>query len=354
MEILKELKDISWQVDEPTYRADPALSYSTLAKFEREGYDKLDTLFEHISTPALTEGSMVDCLITGSQEEFNQQFFIADFPSIGDKELQIATYLFNQFSTNYANISVIPSTYILEAANTYEFQKNWKDETRVRVLTERCDIYYQLKYQAGDRTIVSTETYDKILAMARALKESPATRAYFAADDPYSPVKRYYQLKFKAVFEGIPYRCMADCILVDYEKKIIYPTDLKTSGHAEWHFENSFLTWGYGWQARLYWRLIKATIMNDPYFKDFELKPYRFIVVNKKTLTPLVWEFPLTKALGTLVDDKGNEYRDPFVIGRELQGYLNLRPPVPNGINLDGINTITCLHRKQDPIPPTD
>ena len=85
----------------------------------------------------------------------------------------------------------------------------------------------------------------------------------------------------------------------------------------------------------------------DDYFKSFELADYRFIVVNKNTLTPLVWMFPLTKSVGTLVDEKGNEYRDPFEIGKELQGYLNLRPPVPNGINKDGINIIKCLTKKQ-------
>jgi hypothetical protein len=42
---------------------------------------------------------------------------------------------------------------------------------------------------------------------------------------------------------------------------------------------------------------------NDDYFKDFDLLEYRFIVVNKETLTPLVWEFPLTKTYGTLVDE---------------------------------------------------
>ena len=30
----KSLKDISWQVSEEEYRQDPALSYSTLAKYE--------------------------------------------------------------------------------------------------------------------------------------------------------------------------------------------------------------------------------------------------------------------------------------------------------------------------------
>ena len=149
MNIEKELSQIAWNVTEPEYRADQALSYSTLAKYDREGYDKLDTLFEHISTPSLTEGSMVDTLITGSQQEFDELFYVADFPSIGDKELQAVTYLFDQHSANYNSMGAIPATYILDAANIFEFQKNWKDDTRVRVLTERCDDYYKLKYYVG-------------------------------------------------------------------------------------------------------------------------------------------------------------------------------------------------------------
>lgn len=85
----------------------------------------------------------------------------------------------------------------------------------------------------------------------------------------------------------------------------------------------------------------------DPYFKDFKLADYKFIVANKFTLTPLIWEFPLTQSYGTLIDDKGNEYRDPFVIGEELQGYLNLRPLVPNGIDKDSVNIISCLKEKK-------
>lgn len=348
MEITKELKDISWQVDEPAYRADSALSYSTLARFEREGYDKLDSLFESISTPQLTEGSMVDCLITGSQEEFDEQFYVADFPSIGDKEFQIANYLFSQYHNDYSNIEAIPSTYILDTANIFEFQKNWKDETRVRVITERCSNFYKLKYYAGNRTVVSMDTFYKVQAMVNALKESPATCGYFADNDNLSPVRRYYQLKFKAMLHGVWYRCMADLIVVDYEKKVIYPVDLKTSGHSEWHFEDSFIKWMYLIQARLYWRLIRSYLDEDDYFKDFKLENYRFIVINKNTLTPLVWEFPLTKEIGTLIDDRGNEFRDPFEIGKELRGYLDCKPPVPNGISMDGPNIIKCLHLKSN------
>lgn len=347
MTIEKELPSISWQTDESTYRADPALSYSTLAKYEREGFNNIDKLFEKVSSPALTQGSMVDTLITGSQEEFDSLFYIADIPSMGEKELQIANSLFSKYKDQYISLSLMPDNIILDAANEAVFQKNWKNETRVRVIKERCTNYYAMKYNAGDRTVVDLDTYSKVLAMVKALKESPTTHGYFADNDPMSPVKRYYQLKFKARLKGVDYRCMADLLLVDYENKVIYPCDLKTSGHKEWDFQDSFCTWSYMIQARLYWLIIKANLMHDPYFKDFTLKDYQFIVVNKESLTPLVWKFPLTTASGTLIGDDGKEYRDPLEIGTELRGYLDSKPPVPNGINLTGINLITCLHKKE-------
>ena len=36
MDIKKELKDIAWNVPEETYRQDPAISYSTLAKLKEK------------------------------------------------------------------------------------------------------------------------------------------------------------------------------------------------------------------------------------------------------------------------------------------------------------------------------
>lgn len=344
-EIKKELPSISWQVSESTYRADPALSYSTLSKYEREGFNKLDTLFEKVSSPSLLQGSMTDCLITGSQEEFENQFYVANIPSLGDKETQIADNLFSKYGQEYQSFPEIPYDIILEAANEAAFQKNWRDETRVKVLKERCSVYYAVKANAGDRTIVDLDTYYKVMAMVKALKESPSTHGYFADNDPMSPVRRYYQLKFKATLKGVDYRIMADELIVDYEDKKIYPVDLKTSFHNEWDFQQSFCQWNYMIQGHLYWLVIKTNLMNDPYFKDFELEDYRFIVVNKDSLKPLVWEFPLTKAAGTLVDDRGNEYRDPLEIGAELRSYLDNKPPVPKGIDIDGVNTITCLHK---------
>ena len=347
MKIQKELSEIALNITEPEYRQLPELSYSTLSTYESLGFNGLDHLFDRKETPSLLLGSLVDVAITGGQEEFNNQFFVADFPPIGDKELQVANYLFQNYSGSYSTIDDIPATYILDAANTYEFQKNWRDDTRVKVLTERCSQYYQLKYSAENKTIVDTETYNAAMNMVRALKESPATCGYFADNDEDSPIRRYYQLKFRADMEGVGYRGMMDLLVVDYANKIVYPCDLKTAGIPEWDFESNFLRFHYFEQARLYWRLLRHNMDQDDYFKDFELKNFKFIVVNRYSLTPLVWEFPLTKEYGTLVTEKGEEIRDPFEVGKELRNYLDNRPRVPVGINVEGVNVINCLKKKE-------
>ena len=246
MEILKELSAISLPITEPEYRQMPELSYSNLSTYESLGYNGLDHLFDKKESLSLTLGSAVDAIITGGEDEFNSLFLVADIPPLGDKEKQVADYLFNICGNSYPTMTDIPATYILDAANQFEFQKNWKDETRVKVLTERCSPYYIVKSQAIGKTILTNANFDDVKNMVRALRESPATCGYFADNDEMSPIKRYYQLKFKAVFDNVGYRNMADLIIVDYEKKKVYPIDLKTSlGCTEWDFQENFKKWHY-------------------------------------------------------------------------------------------------------------
>ena len=72
----------------------------------------------------------------------------------------------------------------------------------------------------------------------------------------------------------------------------------------------------------------------DPYFKDFKLADYRFIVINKKTLNPLVWNWNETTCVGEIMTENGNVLRHPLVIGSQLRRYLDERPTVPDGIDL--------------------
>ena len=338
--MIKSLREISWGVPEEVYRADHALSYSTLSKFKRSGFNELEHLFDRVETLSLTFGSAVDSIITGGEEEFESRFMVAEFPAVPDSIITIVKYLFESYNHDYRILENIPDKEIIEVAAQFNYQNNWKPETRAKVIKEKGSAYYRLLYLSRDKTILDTATNIDVRKAVEALRNSSTTRWYFAPDNPFENVERLYQLKFKATLNGIEYRCMADLLLIDYDKKEIIPIDLKTSGKPEWDFYKSFIDWSYQIQARLYWRIIRDNLDRDPYFKDFKLLDYRFIVVNRKTLIPLVWECEFTQQKG-LIKFNDVEFEDPEDIGKELHTYLTSNLSVPIGINLEGTNSLT-------------
>lgn len=344
--IRKSLADISWQVTEPVYRADPALSYSTLAKYERSGrFDSIPSLYEKVSTPSLTFGSLVDCLMTGSAQDFNDQFLVAEFPKLSDALLLITQTLFAKYGKpvdevddmfgdahQYLSVDEIPDADISAVGKQCDFWANDKwDNVRAKKIKEGgIGEYYKLLVLADGKEVISQQDVDDAYAAVEALRTSDNTAFYFAPNNTeVDGIERLYQLKFKGEdpIRHTQFRCMADCIVVDYNNKTIQPVDLKTSFHKEWEFHKSFVDWRYDLQARLYWRLIKQNIEKDEFFKDFALLPYKFIVVNRTTLQPQAWDFPLTKAEGLIrIETIRNGvylWRDPYVIGEELAYYLS-------------------------------
>lgn len=337
---MKSLKDISWNVTEDQYRADSALSYSTLSRFNREGFDNLAHLFDKIESPSLLFGSVVDTLLTGTKEEFEERFFVADFPELPDKQREIVEGIFHAAKPGESWDKVMDAV-ILEYLLANNYQPNWKVETRIKVIREAGREYYDLLTLADGKTVISQKLYQDALDCVETLRKSESTKWYFEADNPFNKnIERLYQLKFKGSYEGINLRCMADLIIVDHEKKIVYPCDLKTSFKPEWRFYKSFMEWGYWIQAQLYWYLIRQAMDEDEYFKDFKLADYRFIVISNRTRKPLVWEFPQTQ---TITDLKLGEHklRNWRGIAKELNTYLTGDYEVPVDINMNLINNIS-------------
>ena len=335
----KSLKDISWQVSEEIYRADKAYSYSTIAKFDRDGFEKLSTLFDKVESPSLLFGSMVDTLLTDGQEAFDERFFVATFPDIPDSQINVVKTLFNT-TRGMIPFDKIDNSFILQAIEECKFQPNWRPETRIKVIKENCEQYYNLLILAKDKEVVSSELYEDAQACVDSLKSSDATKWYFEANNPFDDsIERCYQLKFKGEYNSIPLRIMADNIIVDHKNKIIYPTDLKTSYKEEWNFWKSFIEWKYYHQANLYAEIIRQNIEKDDYFKDFKIADYRFIVICNRTRQPLVWEWPYTK---TEVDFKIGDVSFPNWRGivQKLDYYLREEPPVPEGILVESPNNI--------------
>ena len=329
-------KEVSWQIEEPEYREDSALSYSTLAKYERNGrFSALSTLFDKDSSTSLTFGSMVDTLLTDGEEEFARKFLVIEDPGISETLKDIAQALYNTYGQIYPFVQ-IPDEILSETGKSFGFYAgdNYYN-ARVKNIKEKCGPYYQMLKAAEGKTIVTAQDVEDARKCADALRTNPKTAFFFAPNDPFDDsVERFYQLKFKARHGDIYYRGMADLIVVDHTNKTIQPCDLKTSSHNEWEFPKSFQQWLYQIQARLYYRLIKASMERSTFYKDYKLLPFKFIVVNRKNCKPMVWDFPLTETVGTINITTPTGYkitwRDPYTIGEELYEYLKDTPEYPN------------------------
>lgn len=84
-------------------------------------------------------------------------------------------------------------------------------------------------------------------------------------------------------------------------------------------------------------------MMKDDFYKDYKLLDYKFIVVNRTTLQPMVWDFNKTQVVGTLIlhTPSGFIYRlrDPYEIGAELQYYLD-NPDIQVPVGMQSSNDI--------------
>lgn len=320
---MKSIRELAWSVDEPTYRADSAISYSTLSRFEREGWRKLSSLFDKIETPALTFGQAVDTKLTDGDEAFNERFIVCDFPPLSDTLISITKFLHKNFHENHRKLSMIDDAEISGAALMFNYYANPKYENfRVKSIKESCSEYYSLLTLAGDRTVLSQNDYADVMACVDELRTNNVTKPFFSINPFDTDIEKVFQLKFRAEFQGIPVRCMFDEIIVDHKNKLIYPIDLKTTGHPEEEFENSFVQWRYDIQAKLYTYILQERIKKDDYFKDFKIQDYQFIVINRRTVAPIVWVFDGNFAMVDLKDEKGNILRDWRKILDELHYYL--------------------------------
>lgn len=209
----KTLYDISWQVTEEEYRADSAYSYSTISKFNRDGFDNLKSLYDRVDSSSLLFGSMVDTLLTDGQEEFDRRFLVAEFPKLSDNINNIIRKIQESVGNDYKYFEEIPDEIVSGIAKECDFWGGDKwDKVRAKKVKENdCSALYDILQLSQNKTVVSTDMFKDANDCADILKTDATTRFYFETNNPFDArFERFYQLKFKGDYKGIPLRMMAD------------------------------------------------------------------------------------------------------------------------------------------------
>ena len=314
---MKSLKELSAQLEERTYHALPYLSYSILARYEREGgFKSLPEKWKDLwqpcpETEALLIGSAVDCLVTaeGDREEaFNKEFIVVDIDRIPDKTRQVVDTMVER------GIRWEDTNAIADILDEIGFYPNWKLNTRISKITEgdagRYYYHRNLAKESGKR-ILSSGMYDTVLRCVKNLESNELTNHLLWGKLP-DHQERFFQLQFTTTIGGVDYKIMCDMIIVDHKKKSIHIYDLKTSSKESYEFKQSYLEWGYHIQSWLYRIVLKDFLCFYPEYDGYSVDEFSFIVASKSNNTPLVY------------DDKSEIshtkpwLRNPLDIGQEI------------------------------------
>lgn len=334
---MRSLTELSLNISEEMYRELPQLSYSTLARYEKGGFSSISKLFEEIQpTDSIIFGSAVDTMITEGFNKFTDKFYVADFELPSDTLVAITNMLLA--TRQEKDFDEVPDSSILDACNELKYSANLKDNTRVEKVRKECTKLYNIKKESEGKIIISSSVYNNVLYTVNALKDGPISK-YLQPKSEGGKIEFLYQQKFTTTLDGLDVKMMADLLVVNHDMKMIIPIDLKTTGMPEYYFPQRYLDNRYDIQAKLYWHILRDVLDKDDYFKDFKLLNFRFIVVNKNTLTPLMFEDDRCTEMGeneiTFKSGRKLILRDPITIGKELKHYLDTAATLPDGFTQD-------------------
>ena len=324
---MNEFKNLSYQVTEPEYRAYPAYSYSLLSRFKQLGYANIDKLFDKISTPSLTFGKLVDCLVTEGEKVFRSTYTPMCI-KVSDTIKEIVDDIYKNVLDASINIDILENldtTAINEIAVRHSYDDNPRyDKSRADKVIKEGSEYFKLLMNNKNKTLVSYDDFTDALKCNEVLHNNPIINEVLTNKDTIFQAKFIHKIKFSDLKYMDSVKCMCDMIHIDDTNKTIQIYDLKTSSKPEFNFYKSFIEFNYNIQADLYNWIIKQIKSDYAVYTDYKVLPFKFIVINRKTLRPLIWEFNpeelLQRTNTEVVNKKITDWQDLI---KDLDNTLN-------------------------------
>src|SRR6218665_1350045 len=258
------------------YYASDRLNQSTL-KGLTSGMQKFivkDTEVEE--TEPMKLGSLVDCLLFSEEGATEKTYFVPEEEyALSETEAAMVEAIHKSVVETHVNepleIGLYPNA-ITEVINSFGWQNNWKNETRLNKIIERGSGYFNQLTQAKGRKIISPEKMLHAQNIAKSLRESPKTKDFFDRNAlRESDVFTYYQ--FPIYFETNKKLCKALPDIVqtqsNYKTKHakIHILDLKTMSEPVIYFPQQAQKLRYDIQAAWYIEAAKNNFSFGRYFK---------------------------------------------------------------------------------------
>lgn len=239
-------------------------------------------------------GTVVDIMLTGSREEFESKFIkIPDETKCSDTIKGIVKSVYEE-AFNYEDEIGSLEVYnvaILKYAIQADYQRKWKDETKVDKIVEEGKSYFELLKTIGNKIPITETDYAKAVTCVMALKSNEFTKPYTVLKS--SSNNREFLDKFIIEFDyqELKIKGELDRVVIDHTDKTITPIDFKTTGKPIIGFAGDFWYYRYDFQAAVYSRgLCEHPDIKKLLENNYSLNSFLYIAVETNLVNqPMVF-----------------------------------------------------------------
>jgi hypothetical protein len=240
-------------------------------------------------------GTVVDIMLTGSREEFERKFVkIPDETKCSDTIKGIVKSVYEEVSIDENEVESLEiyDIAILKYANYADYQRKWKDETKVDKIVEEGKSYFELLKTIGNKTPITETDYAKAVTCVMALKGNEFTKPYTVLKS--SPNNREFLDKFIIEFDyvGLKIKGELDRVVIDHTDKTITPIDFKTTGKPITGFVGDFWYYRYDFQSVVYLQgLCEHPDIKKLLESNYSLNLFLYIAVETNLVNhPMIFE----------------------------------------------------------------
>jgi hypothetical protein len=291
---------------------------------------------EDSTDPHLVGGRVLHCLLF-DPEKYNDYFISLPGKLPSDNPKKIIDNIF-KIHLGYENNSLLLEDYsqdILTQLLTANLYQNLKtDQQRLdKMLTEEHKEYFEFLKKSLDKTIVDQPTLDGCKAQVEILKSNSDIRELLQLDksEEDTHIETYNELHIRVDHDKIPFGLhgVLDNVVVDYEAKIIFINDLKTTGKSIQDFPDAVEYYKYWIQAVIYAILASDKFLKDKLDKEEWEVQVTFIVIDKYNLV-----YPFQVSTETMSQWK-SDFREVLKIAK--WHYENKRYDLPYDLAVGNI-----------------
>lgn len=218
---------------------------------------------EKESTDSLTIGSLVDDMIC-DPESVHDKYVVCTIEMPSDTIVKIIERVL--LSTNDLNLENLDEQ-ILESCEYYQYQSNWKPETKVAKIKKEGLDYFNFRKNTANKQVISAEIWLLADDLKNTLTTDRYTKQFFETN-----LESQYQFVATGEIEGQLCKGKLDKITFDHDNKVIHIYDIKTTSDSVNAFRNSYLKYRYDIQGEFYKKLVEQM------YPDYTVNNMIFIV----------------------------------------------------------------------------